>query len=149
MSTSSELVVIPQTGEAIDVKSASTDALTAAHDDLASFSADVRSHQRTVDDELIARMDHEGLRTYHGEGYTLEATKPTEREWDIELLADTLDRLVRDGIISQRKADACVVQTPKPVARELRTLEADPRCQHQIAACFTEAPANRYLRVKR
>lgn len=147
--TDTAIVLIPQTGELVDVKSATTDVLADAHDALDRFALELRSNRRAIDDELIERMDFDGKRTFHGEGFTLEASAPTGREWDTDLLETTLARLVRDEIISQRKADACLRTKIEPVVRELRTLLDDPRCTHQIRACFTEVPANRYVRVKR
>ena len=143
------LVPDPRTGEALDVKTAPTDVLAELHDLIAGTEKDLRSHRRTVDDEIVQRMDHEGLRTFHLDGYTIETSKPTEREWNIDLLLDTLDRLVADGIISSRKAAKCVKIEHKIVAVELRPLETDPRCQRQIAACFQEIPSRRSVRVKR
>lgn len=147
--TGTDLVRIPQTGEIIDVKHATTDVLAEAHDDLKAAQTEVRSFTRLVDDELIDRMDFDGKRTFHGEGFTLEATAPTERKWDVDTLESVLARLVREGTISQRKADACIRTKLEPVMAELRTLEKDPRCTHAIRVCFEEVPANRYLKVRR
>ena len=144
-----ELIVPhPRTGEALDVKTAPTDALAELHDLIGGAERDLRSHRRTVDDELVQRMDHEGVRTFHLDSYTIETSKPTEREWDIALLVDTLDRLVADGIISSRKAEKCTKVERKVVALEVRPLESDPRSQRQIKACYREVPAHRSVRVK-
>jgi hypothetical protein len=143
------LVPDPRTGEALDVKTAPTDTLADLHDLIAGTERDLKSHRRTVDDELVTRMDHEGLRTYHGEGYTVETSKPTERQWDTALLMATLDRLVGDGILSARKAEKCIKTELKVVAMEVRPLESDPRTKRQIAACYSEVPAHRSVRVKR
>jgi hypothetical protein len=144
-----EVIPHPGTGEALDVKRQPTDLLSHFHDMLAERERDLRTHRRVIDDELIERMDHEGVRTFHAEDFTLEVSKPTEREWDLALLHETLDRLVRDGIISQSKAEKCVKHEPKVVALELRPLESDPRCQRQIRACYREVPARRSVKVKR
>lgn len=149
MNDVTDLVRIPQTGELIDVKTATTDVLAEAHEDLRQAQSEVRSMARQIDDELIERMDYEGKRTYHGEGFTLEASAPVEREWDLDTLDVVLARLVREGTISQRKADACIRTKLEPNVRELKTLESDPRCTHAIRSCYTERPANRYLKVKR
>jgi hypothetical protein len=143
------LVPDPRTGEALDVKTAPTDTLAELHDLISGTERDLRSHRRTVDDELVQRMDHEGVRTFHLEGYTIETSKPTEREWNTDLLLETLDRLVADGIISSRKASKCVKLEHKVVAMEVRPLESDPRTQRQIAACYHEIPSRRSVRVKR
>lgn len=145
----SEVIAHPLTGEAIAVKQAPTDLLADIHQQIADAETDLRSRRRAVDDELIGRMDHEGVRTFQTEGFKLEASRPLERVWHIDALRRTLERLVRDEIISQRKADACVRCEFKAVARELRPLETDPRTQKQIAACFVEEPASRYLKVRR
>jgi hypothetical protein len=144
-----DVIPHPGTGEALDVKRQPTDLLSHFHDMLAERERDLRTHRRAVDDELVERMDHEGVRTFHGSDFTIEVSKPTERQWDIELLRETLDRLVRDGIISATKAQKCIRLEPKVAAMELRPLESDPRTQRQIAACFHEMPARRNVKVKR
>jgi hypothetical protein len=144
-----DLVQIPQTGELIDVKSATTDRLAEAHDEIKTYTAELRSFARAVDDELIERMDYDGKRTFHGEGFTLESTAPTQRDWDMDRLQIVLARLVREETISQRKADACIRTKLEPVLAELRTLEKDPRCTHAIRECYSEVAANRYVKVRR
>jgi hypothetical protein len=141
-------VVHPQTGEILDVKTEPTNVLADLHESFMAHERDLRSYRRTVDDELVERMDHEGLRTFHGDGFTIEVGKPTEREWNIDLLLETLDRLVSDGIISSRKASKCVKTEQKVVALEVRPLESDPRTQRQIAACYQEVPARRSVKVR-
>ena len=148
MAEASLAVVHPQTGELVDVKTTPTNVLADLHDSFSAHERDLRSFRRTVDDELVDRMDHEGVRTYHGDGFTIEVGKPTEREWNTDLLLGTLDRLVVDGIISSRKAAKCVKIEHKVVALEVRPLESDPRCQRQIKACYQEVPARRSVKVK-
>jgi hypothetical protein len=142
------LVPDPRTGEALDVKTAATDTLAELHDLIAGTERDLRSHRRTIDDEIVQRMDHEGVRTFHLGNFTIEVGKPTEREWNMDLLLETLDRLVSDGIISSRKASKCVKVERKVVAMEVRPLESDPRTRRQIAACYQEIPSHRSVRVK-
>lgn len=141
-------VVHPETGELVDLKTTPTDTLADLHESFAAHERDLISYRRTVDDEIVERMDHEGVRTFKGDDFTIEVTKPTERAWNVDLLKETLDRLVSDGIISLRKAQACIKHEPKVVALEVRPLESDLRCKRQIAACFEEVPARRYVRVK-
>jgi hypothetical protein len=144
-----EIIPHPGTGEALDVKSQPTDLLSHFHDMLAERERDLRTHRRVVDEELVERMDHEGVRTFHAADFTIEVSKPTERDWDIALLQETLGRLVLDGIISASKAGKCVKHEPKVVAMEVRPLESDPRCQRQIKACYRDVPARRTVKVKR
>jgi hypothetical protein len=141
-----EIIPHPGTGEALDVKTQPTDLLSHFHDMLAERERDLRTHRRVVDEELVERMDHEGVRTFHAADFTIEVSKPTERDWDIDLLQE---RLVLDGIISASKAGKCVKHEPKVVAMEVRPLESDPRCQRQIKACYRDVPARRTVKVKR
>lgn len=141
-------IVHPQTGELLDIRNEPTNVLADLHESFMAHERDLRSYRRAVDDELVERMDHEGVRTFKGDGFTIEVGKPTEREWNMDLLLETLDRLVSDGIISSRKAEKCVKVERRAVAREVRPLESDPRTQRQIAACFREVPATRGVRVK-
>jgi hypothetical protein len=141
-------VVHPQTSEILDVKTEPTNVLADLHESFMAHERDLKSYRRTVDDELVERMDHEGVRTFHGDGFTIEVGKPTEREWNLDLLLETLDRLVSDGIISSRKAEKCVKIEQKVVAVEVRPLESDPRTQRQIAACYREVAARRSVKVR-
>jgi hypothetical protein len=56
-------VVHPATGEMLDVKTEPTDVLADLHESFSAQERDLRSYRRTVDDELVERMDHEGVRT--------------------------------------------------------------------------------------
>lgn len=143
----SEMIVVPQTGEVLDVKSAPNEMLLEARDKMVEYETDLKSFKRAVDDELIERMTGEGLKTWHVGGHTITASKATERVWDLDLLQDTLARLVKDQIITEAKRERCLRLKVEPVAREIAVLEDDPRCQMQIRACYEERPANRYVRV--
>jgi hypothetical protein len=139
-----EVIPHPGTGEALDVKRQPTDLLSHFHDMLAERERDLRTHRRAVDDELVERMDHEGVRTFHAEDFTIEVSKPTEREWDIALLRETLDRLVRDGIISATKARSASSTSPRwsrwSCARSSPTRAASVRSPRATATCPPGAP---------
>ena len=149
-STRSRELVHPRTGELLfDPKLATTDVLAVAHDELLVDERDVRAARRVVDDELIERLDHEGKRSVTLDGFRLSASPPLEKVWDMALLRLTLENFADEGIISRRKAEACVKLEPKPVLRELANLLSDPRTRERLEKCYREEPASRYLRVER
>ena len=144
------VAVHPRTGEAIDLHSAGTDDLLDCHDAFADLKREMAEAQREVDDELIRRMDHEGRRSFTFTDFKIDVGPPTEKVWDVAELEAALDLTVNDGLISQAKAEKCLVKQPsKPVWRELKTLLSDPRIKERIEDCYEEAPSRRYVKVTR
>jgi hypothetical protein len=143
------LAVHPRTGEAIDLHAAATDELLECHDAFADLVREMRDAQREVDDVLIERMDHEGRRSFTFSDFKIDVTPPTEKEWNVDALQQTLANLVGRELLSMAKAERCVKAKYEPVWRELKTLLSDPRVKDHIEACFTEVPARRYVKVSR
>lgn len=143
------LIVHPRTGEVLDPRELSTDALLEARDVIVDEIQERASFRRQIDDELVARMDHEGRRSITFEDFKVDVTPPTEKDWDVEQLVITLENLVERGLISQVKRERCIKVTEEPVWRELKTLLSDPRVSDHIAQCFEEVAARRYLKVSR
>jgi hypothetical protein len=141
-------LVLPHTGEVLNLKRASTDVLAIAFDGLKEAEADLKSLRSQLGDELTSRLDHEGRRSVTLDGWTVETTAPTVKEWDLDRLRSDLAELVEQGVISESKAKHCVKWEPKPVWNEIKTLLSDPRCS-RLNHAFKEVPAVRYARVKR
>jgi hypothetical protein len=144
----SEIVVIPVTGEVVDLNG-SLESFVTGWEQLEDLASQIRSVKRELSDEIAKRLDHEGRRSTEINGVKFEVTAPTEKEWNMPELSGTLAELVAEETISQKKADRCIKWEPKPVWRELKTLLSDPRCAARVAHCVTEKPAARYARVSR
>lgn len=145
-------MVVPHprhTGEVVDLHTADTDLLLDVHDGYADLIRELGEDKRSVDDELIRRLDFEGRRSITLGRFKVSVDPPTAREWDVDRLQATLDDLVEHAVISAIKADKCLRLKVEPVAKELKTLESDPRTGDLIRACFTERSARRYLKVTR
>jgi hypothetical protein len=129
---SAELVVLdPGTGELLTVRAADTEALAAwrVHADEARDS--LAESEAIVSDELVRRLDREGK-------WTLRVGDPTVRQYEItapsptagtdvydeRLLADALQRLVADDVISGEAASRAM---PRRLLLELEVpWDADP-----------------------
>jgi hypothetical protein len=144
----SESLVLPQTGEVIDLKAAATDVLAIAFDGLLDAERDLKSLRSQIGEEITERLDHEGRRSVTLDGWTVETTAPTVKEWDMDRLRSDLAELVGEGVISEEKAKRCVKWEPKAVWREIKTLLSDPRCS-RLNHAFSEVEAVRYAKVKR
>jgi len=142
------LLVIPTTGEAVDVKASPMLALARVMQSIADAEKDLRSAKRELADEIAERLDHEGRRSLDVDGWHLEVSAPTEKKWNVDELRGVLAELVGEGTISDLKSRACVRYKPEPVWAELKTLLSDPRCQARIAHCFEEVPTTRYAKVR-
>jgi hypothetical protein len=101
--------------------------------------------------EVIGRIaqDFEGRRSLEVDGWKFETTAPEERDIDVLGLQLVLTDLVREGTISQAKADRVITWTPKVVWAELKSLTTDPRCQARVNHTISMRPAARYGKVKR
>ncbi len=142
-------LTVPETGELIDLTSATSDALAIVFTEIADSEKELRAARQAIGDEITRRLDHEGRRSVTTEiGWKVETTAPTEKVWDLDRLRSDLAELVEQGVISDAKAKRCVKFEPKPVWKEIKTLLSDPRCS-RLNHAFTEEPAPRYARVTR
>jgi hypothetical protein len=144
-----EVIVVPKTGEVLDITGATTTSLAAVIEAINEAEKDLKSDRRQIGDELARRLDIEGRRSVMLDDFRIEVSPPTEKTWDVDELRATLAELVEEGTISDGKAKACVKWTPEPVWAELKTLLSDPRCKARITHCFEENAKTRYVRVKR
>jgi hypothetical protein len=140
--------VIPGTGVVVALD-ADPQELAEAWDQLITLEADLRTTKREISDEITRRLDYQGRRSLEIDGVRFETTAPTEKEWNLKELQDTLGELRQEGTISAEKARRCIAWTPKAVWSEIRTLLSDPRCKARLEHCYTEVPAARYAKVKR
>ena len=143
-----DLITIPDTGELLDLSTAATDVLAIAFDGLKDAESDLKSLRSQIGEEITRRLDHEGRRSVTVDGWTVETTAPTTKQWDMDRLRADLAELVAEGVISENKAKRCVKWEPKAVWMEIKTLLSDPRCS-RLNHAFTEVEAVRYAKVKR
>jgi hypothetical protein len=136
-------------GEIVVTADAELEVLARVFDEFADAEAELRSNKRVLHDVISARLDHEGRRSMTIDGFKVETNAPTEKQWDTDELRGVLAELQAEGTISDKKARACLKFEPKPVWIELKTLLTDPRCAERLKHCYTDAPANRYAKVKR
>jgi hypothetical protein len=142
-------VVLPSTGELVDLSSMATDEIAGQLTMFAELVKEIGRFKHAAFDELAARLDHEGRRSAFVGEYRIEVTAPVEKRWDMRRLQQTLDAFVERGLLSSEKAQRCLrVREPEPVWGELRTLLSDPRVAPEISLCFEEVPAPRYVRTR-
>jgi hypothetical protein len=140
-------VVIPGTGEVVPLD-APLDLFVGAWEHMQELDADLKSARRALSDEIARRLDHEGRRSLAVGRVKFEVNAPTEKQWDLKELQETLAELLAEDTISQAKAESCIRWEPKAVWMELKTLLSDPRCAARIEHCYRDAPATRYAKVR-
>lgn len=138
------VVVVPLTGEAIDLAAAGTDDLADAIDRIRDLESQLRAAKRQVADEAIARMDTACAWTLAGEDWKLSAPSPGRIEWDAERLVTVLARMVIEGRVPQEAAAQAVVMEPKVKVAGLNALLKRPDLKDELEACghVSEAPRN-------
>lgn len=149
MEPTTSLITHPRTGEILDLNKVETDPLLEARDLIADREREWQAMRRSVDDELIRRLDHEGRRSFTFPEFKVDATPPLKKQWDVDALRLTLGELVGEELISAEKARRCLKVKYEAAWRELSTLLSDPRVRERIEACFEEVETPRYLKVTR
>ena len=142
-------VVVPSTGELLDLRLLTTSDIAEKIEFYAEVSDRIREFKRGASDELAHRLDFEGRSSADVGEWHIEASKATERDWDMDRLQTTLDDFVTAGTISQAKAQRCIRVKTEPVWGEVKRLLEDPRTAPEISLCFETRAAPRYVRVWR
>ena len=140
-------VVLPSTGELVDLSEMPTDEIAGQVGFYADISQAIGRFRRAASDELASRLDHEGRRSGDVGEYHIEVNAPTVKDWDPDKLAATLDKFVEEGVISQDKATRCLRVKTEPVWSEVKTLMSDPRTAPEISLCYEDEPAVRQIKV--
>jgi hypothetical protein len=141
--------LISHTGELVDLAQAPAEVIGQIAEDIDARLEGLRSDKRALSDEITRRLDFEGRRSLEVDGWRFETTAPEERDIDVLALQLVLTDLVREGTISQAKADRVIAWTPKVVWAELKSLTTDPRCQARVNHTIAMRPAARYGKVRR
>lgn len=142
-----EQVVIPLTGELI-ATDAATDELAAAIDRVKLLESKLQAARRVLGDELLRRMDHEGVWTVHAGGWKVTGPSPGGVEYDGPELARRLRALVKAGTISQAAMTAAVEleRVWKPKVRGINALaKLGGEVAEAVEAC--KSPTSKPRRV--
>lgn len=144
------LVIIPLTGEAVDLAAATTDDLADAIDRVRDLESQLRAAKRMLADEAIARMDNDELKwTIAGRDWQISAPSPGRVEWDAEAVAAVLARLVVNGDLPREAAERAVVAVPKVKVAGLNALLKKPEIARELEGCAKPSEAPRNVSIKR
>lgn len=149
--TSTDLVVIPSTGEALSLTQP-TDDLAAAVDFCRDLKRQADTAIRTIGEELLRRQDKAASWTTHTEHFEIVGQSPApDTEWDVDALRATLTDMVEAEEIADEAFDNALepVVTWKVRKRGLdaiRKLNDDVR--ERIDACGRAVERQRRVAVK-
>lgn len=142
-------VIMPVTGEVLALTEP-TDQLAAAIDEVAILQTQLAAAKRLIADELLERMDHEGVWTVHVPGFTVKGNGPGAVDYDGEELARRLRRLVKAGVISQGAMTNAVERVPvwKPKKAGINALlKLGGAITEAVEACGTPSTKPRNVSV--
>lgn len=142
-------VVIPLTGEAIDLADANTDDLADAIDRIRDLESQLRAAKRQLADEAVARMDAACQWTLAGADWKLSAPSPGRVEWDADRLARVLAQMVIDGRVPREAAELAVVAEPKVKQAGLNALLKRPDLKEELEECGAPSDAPRNVKLTR
>ena len=142
-------VVIPLTGEAIDLADANTDDLADAIDRIRDLESQLRSAKRQLAHEAVARMDAACQWTLAGADLKLSAPSPGRVEWDADRLARVLAQMVVDGRVPREAAELAVVAEPKVKVAGLNALLKRPDLREELEECSHPSDAPRNVKLTR
>ena len=148
--TKVQRLIIPQTGQVLDLPKEPTNLLAEAFDQIKEMEAELSSLRRRVGEELTKRLDHEAVRTFDAGGWRIEVDAPVRYAWDGEAVRDTLRRLANDGAISENVIDRACKQQWKVSLRELDKIKRvlNETDASKLDACREPSDRARSVRVK-
>lgn len=153
-----DLVVLPGTGEVIDLKATTTTGLADGFELIRGLELELSDAKRAVVNEVARRLDLENSRTvdlFAGEvHYTLKTNAPSVEEYPLDRLREVLEVAVANELISADVVDR-IITTPEPVEpaprvdkRELNKLIKRPELERLVARVRIRKPQNRTLSVE-
>ncbi len=146
-------VMVPVTGEVLDLSTAGTAELAEVRDDALDYERQLRTFKHQLDEELHRRMDFEGSLTLRDGPWEIKGKAPTTTQWDVTKLRATLEDLVRAGHFSARAAEKLLRPEVvlKPQAGKLNTImrTMPGPVRDALEACREEVPQERRASVKR
>ena len=151
MTASTDVVVIPPTGEVVALD-APTDERAAAFAQVTGLEADLREAKAQLRDAIVARLDHENRRKAKVGPWHLEVDAPAQRDYEPDELAVVLAELVEAGKIGKVAMDEALKRDVrwKPAKREIAKLEAilAPEDWARVRACAHPVAKARSLKVQ-
>lgn len=127
----------PITGELVDVANATTTDLAAFRDEIRDARDRLSAWARSIDGELVARLDVEAKRSANVGDWKITAGAPKEWRTDEVGLRAALLKLVRKGKLSRAAVDAAVEEVKTVHARRagLKALHghADEEVRNTVA----------------
>lgn len=149
------LIVHPTTGEALDLKGATTTDLAEAILELGDLYARLGVFKDRITSEIAARMDKMNSRTEGVGRYKIVVNAPTTETYPVPTLRAALQKLIDDDQLEAGVLDKVIV-TPEPKApeprvdqREINKLKRhpNPRVQAAIAKARDVQPAKRTAKI--
>jgi hypothetical protein len=146
-------IVLPHTGEALNLEQSSLAGLADARDQIGQLEQQLREVKQVIDAEVTARMDLTRLWTLHDGSWTLHA--PSDAlvpVWDKEALRKELLVLFAEGQITVEAADRAVsiVESLKLNVAGVKALLKNPQLAERLEQHVRlVAPENRRVTVKR
>lgn len=140
-------LLVPMTGELIDLNSP-TDVLADATKRMRDLEQDLARLRASIATVIVARMDHENLRTAEIGDYVVTVDAPGGVDWDTKGLEAVLWTLVDHDSISASAMDRVMPLKRGVGVRELKKLLAalPDEQQKQIEDC--SAPSKKVRRVR-
>ena len=146
-------LVIPGTGEVLDLEGMATDDLAARMDEVRELRARLADADRAMSDELLARMDRRSEWTATVGDWRVEGSSPeTLIDYDVDALRDALQALVVAGLIDPEAASAAVrtTVTHRPAKSRInRLVKLGGDVAERISATRTTGTRPRRVKVTR
>lgn len=149
-----DLVVNPATGEALELASEATDRLAQERRAVTHLKRDLNDYLTFIDGELTRRLDRMGRRSAVVAGYTIETKAPTTTEYDQALLRNAIEDLIACDLLDQPVLDEVLVPVD-PVPRKLNRTRLNTLLKHPnekvrevLEACAQDVPQRRSVSIK-
>jgi hypothetical protein len=150
-------VVIPVTGEVLDLSTVTTTDVVDAVERVAGYLDELAAVRQALIDEVARRLDAAGSRSAEVAGVRLETNAPTEEVYDVDRLLEALRPLVAAGVLEETAVRELVVRpipkipAPRVDKRRLNVLRrsANPRLIEALDAARSVIPTRRTLKIER
>lgn len=109
MSTTTDIIPHPITGEALELTEMGGDQLAGHLAEISGLYDGLRAYKAAIVAEIARRADATGSRKISLQGVTFEVNAPTEDQWEPDTLAECLRPLVESGHISADMIDNLIV----------------------------------------
>lgn len=143
-------VIVPQTGEVLDLTTETTDRLAEAFDQIKELETQLAAVRRRVGEEMARRLDHEAVRSMEAGDWKIEVDAPVRFTWNPDDTRKMLTLLAETGHISESAVDRACAPTFKVSAREVEKIaRVLPESEAQmLQTCREESTRARSVRVK-